>query len=67
MINEPPVDELVKAIGSKYALCVVVAKRARQLIDQAQSQGLGDSIGDYKAITAASMEVMDGKLTATND
>lgn len=66
MINQPPVDELVRRIGSRYALCVVVAKRARALIDQAESQGL-DIAGDYKAITAAAMEIMDGRLTATND
>ena len=66
MINKPPVDVLAKKIGSRYALCVVVAKRARQLIDIAVSQGT-ETIGDYKAITAAAMEVMEGKLTATND
>ena len=45
MINEPVVDKLVEKLGSpehpasRYALCVVVAKRARQIIDQEQSQG----------------------------
>ena len=40
MINEPVVDRLVEKLGtpeepaSRYALCVVVAKRARQIIDQ---------------------------------
>ena len=66
MINKPPVDPLAKKIGSRYALCVVVAKRARQLIEIAASKG-EETVGDYKAITAAAMEVMEGKLTATND
>ena len=39
MINEPPIDELITKIGdeyngSKYAFCVVVAKRAKQLSDE---------------------------------
>ena len=46
MINEPAVDKLVEKLGTKehpasrYELCVVVAKRARQVIDQAQNQGI---------------------------
>ena len=38
MINEPAIDALIENLGekyngSKYVLCVVAAKRARQLID----------------------------------
>ena len=40
MINYPPIDELAEKTGSKYALCVVASKRARQLIDHAHNQGL---------------------------
>ena len=32
MINNPPIDELAEKVGSKYGLCVVASKRARQLI-----------------------------------
>ena len=35
MINQPPIDELAERIGSKYGLCVIASKRARQLIDAA--------------------------------
>ena len=43
MINEPPIDKLTEKIGekykgSKYALCVVASKRARQLIEISKSQ-----------------------------
>ena len=43
MINQPPIDELTSKLGekyegSKYALCVVSAKRARQLVDISKNQ-----------------------------
>lgn len=31
MITKPPIDELTKKAGDKYALCCVVAKRAKEL------------------------------------
>ncbi len=64
MINEPVVDRLVEKLGtpehpaSRYALCVVVAKRARQIIDQEQNQ---------KEIALACQEIVSGKLTMTKD
>ena len=64
MINEPVVDRLVEKLGtpehpaSRYALCVVVAKRARQIIDQEQSQ---------KEIALACQEIVSGKLAMTKD
>ena len=30
MITKPPIDELTKKAGDKYALCCVVAKRAKE-------------------------------------
>lgn len=64
MIHEPPIDVLAEKVGSKYALCVIVSKRARQLIDTAQNQGYTELPGDYKKpITAAAWEVMNGKVT----
>jgi len=65
MINEPPIDELAQKVGSKYALCVVAAKRARQLIDHAQNQGLSEVPGKYKPLSLAAMEIYEGKVTAT--
>jgi len=67
MINEPTVDKLVEKIGSKYGLCVVAAKRARQLIDQAQNQGYSDLPGKYKPVTLAAMEIDSGKVICVKD
>ena len=73
MINEPVVDRLVEKLGtdghpaSRYALCVVGAKRARQIIDQEQNQGLTERPGNVKEIALACQEIMSGKLTMTKD
>ena len=64
MIHKPPIDELVEKIGSKYSLCIVASKRARQIMDNAQNQGV-----EYtdKPLSVAAQEIYDGKLIATND
>ncbi|MBR2966339.1 MAG: DNA-directed RNA polymerase subunit omega [Clostridia bacterium] len=31
MITNPPIDQLTEKAGDKYALCCVVAKRAKEL------------------------------------
>lgn len=69
MINEPPIDELTSKLGdkyngSKYAFCVVVAKRARQLIDMSRTNS--GVLNNQKPLTAAAIEVYDGKITVTN-
>ena len=63
MINNPPIDEMAEKIGSKYALCVVASKRARQLIDHAQNQGLTDLPSKKKPLTEAAEEIYEGKVT----
>ncbi len=67
MIHKPPIDELAEKIGSKYALCVVASKRARQLMEQAQNQGITDFPDNEKPLSIAAQEIYDGKLVATND
>ncbi len=67
MIHKPPIDELASKIGSKYALCVIASKRARQLMEQAQNQGLSELPGNEKPLSIAAQEIYDGKLIATND
>jgi len=67
MIHEPAVDLLVEKVGSKYGLCVIVAKRARQLIDQAHNQGYNDIPGKYKAISLAAMEIESGKVICSKE
>ena len=63
MIHEPPVDQLIKKTGSRYALCIVAAKRARQLIDDAQNKGSTEIPGPYKPITAAAREILEGRVS----
>lgn len=67
MIHKPPIDELAEKIGSKYSLCVVTSKRARQLMEQATNQGLQDLPNGEKPLSLAAQEIYDGKLIATND
>ena len=67
MIHKPPIDELAQKIGSKYELCVVSSKRARQLMEQAQIQGYTELPDSEKPLSVASQEILDGKLVATND
>ena len=67
MIHKPPIDELAEKTGSKYALCVVASKRARQIMEQASNQGLNELPGNEKPLSMAAQEIYDGKLIATND
>ena len=67
MIHKPPIDELAQKVGSKYTLCVVTSKRARQLMEQAQNQGLNELPNKEKPLSVAAQEIQDGKLIATND
>lgn len=67
MIQEPPIDILAEKVGSKYALCVVASKRARQLLEQAQNQGLTELPENKKQLSVAAQEIYDGKLVASED
>ena len=65
MINNPPIDELAAKVGSKYALCVIASKRARQLIDHAQNQGLSDLPNKNNPLSEAAVEIQEGKVTVS--
>ena len=73
MINEPSVDSLVRKLGtpeepvSRYELCVVVAKRTRQIIEQMQATGTQELPGKQKEIVLACQEIMNGKVTSAKD
>ncbi len=58
----PPVAELLKNVDSSYLLVNVVAKRARQIAEEANE--FGEELPE-KPVTLAIHEVADGKLTAT--
>ncbi len=71
MINQPPVDLLVKQLGengqpaSRYCLCVVAAKRARQIIEQTSGSGANGEI--IKELAVASREIAEGKIKSVKD
>lgn len=78
MINEPTVDALTKKMGevnengetveaSKYALCVVVSKRTRQILEREHARGIVAEKGKDKEIVTSCKEIMEGKITYTKD
>ena len=68
MIHKPPIDELAQEVGSKYALCVVASKRARQIMEQQTvGQKVVESADVEKPLSLAAQEIMDGKLISSND
>ena len=73
-ITNPPIDELLKASDSKYALVIYSAKRARQInayYSQLQ-EGLLEYVGPLvetqvheKPLSIALREINEGLLTST--
>lgn len=70
MINTPPVDLLIEQLGtdgqpvSRYCLCVVAAKRARQIIEQTSPATKGEPL---KELAIASREIASGKVKCVKD
>ncbi len=64
MIHEPPIDEIANKLGSKYALCIVASKRARQILDHANNQVIRETLTE-KPLTLAAREIQEGKVSAT--
>ena len=73
MINQPAVDTLIDRLGhegqpaSRYELCVVVAKRARQLIERNALGNVNENPGKLKEIALACEEIEDGKIKSVKD
>ena len=71
MINQPSVDVLIDKLGtdgqpvSRYCLCVVAAKRARQIIEQTAGTSTGPEI--IKELAVASREIASGKIKCVKD
>lgn len=59
MMLEPPMNQLLKQVPSRYMLVNVVAQRARQVASEAEEAGL--SLDD-NPVTIAIREVAEGKL-----
>ncbi len=73
MINDPPVDLLIEKLSdggeeiSRYALCVVASKRARQIIEKEQSapKALDEHVD--KELSIAGREIASGKIKYVKD
>lgn len=71
MINQPPVDLLIEQLGtdgqpvSRYCLCVVASKRARQIIEQTAGTATGNEV--IKELAIASREIASGKIKCVKD
>lgn len=72
-ITNPPIDDLLQAADSKYALVIYAAKRARQI--NAYYSQLGEGLLEYvgplvethvqeKPLSVALREINDGLLVA---
>ena len=60
MMIEPPIDELAsKTDGNKYKLCIIMAKRAKEL-EKRIPEELEKS--DKKAISIAAEEIYNGNV-----
>lgn len=76
-IIDPPIDELLKQVESKYSLVTFAAQRARQINDYYSDLHDGkiyDNIGplvdcsvDDKPLTIALHEIAEGKLVLNAD
>lgn len=64
MMTQPPVDKLIEKIDSKYALCCLVSKRARQLQDK-KPMVLEESA--TKAISYAAQEIYDDLVVISKE
>ncbi len=73
MINEPSVDEMIRKLGSeedpisRYALCTVAAKRARQIIETERNLGVTDSTGKDKELLTACKDIAEGKVVIAKE
>ena len=72
-IINPPIDDLLKVVDSKYGLVIMASKRARQI--NAYYAQLGEGLLEYvgplvetrlqeKPLSIALREIADGMLTA---
>ncbi len=70
MMTEPPIGTLVEEVGSRFALVVLAARRAREI--NAYFNQLGEGLGGYvppqvhsmsrKPLSISLEEIADGKV-----
>jgi len=59
MMLYPPMGDLMDKVGSRYMLVNAVARRAREIADEAEAQNM---IIDEKTVSLAIDEIYTGKL-----
>lgn len=59
MMLEPPMNQLLDQVPSRYMLVNVVAQRARQIASAAEDEGIAL---DEKPVTLAIHQVADGQV-----
>ncbi len=64
MMIYPPITELTKKTGSRYALVIETAKRARQIVEG--SPALSD-VKTSKDVTIAVNEIYEGKIEIVDE
>ncbi|NLD47317.1 MAG: DNA-directed RNA polymerase subunit omega [Clostridiaceae bacterium] len=57
---DPPISSLLEKVDSRYTLCILTGKRARQLINGANKLSECDS---HKSVTIATNEINEDKIT----
>lgn len=64
MMLEPPMNQLLKQVPSRYMLVNVVAQRTRQVASEAEDAGIPL---DDKPVTIAIREVAEGKVELNDE
>ena len=64
MMLEPPMNQLLKQVPSRYMLVNVVAQRVRQVASEAEDAGIPL---DDKPVTIAIREVAEGKVELNDE
>ena len=64
MMLEPPMNQLLKQVPSRYMLVNVVDQRARQVASEAEDAGIPL---DDKPVTIAIREVAEGKVELNDE
>ena len=64
MLIKPTLEELLERTENRYTLAIVVAKRARQLIDGGQPLVDRESVGSNNIVSVAAEEIAEDKVAA---
>ena len=73
MINEPSVDVMIRKLGteeepiSRYALCAVASKRARQILETERTHGVADGAEKEKELLSACKDIAEGRVVVAKD